>query len=608
MGRTAVSIPSGARWPRIHCFAAACLAIGLAAAAPRAETAKTISIRTSDGVVLTDAEGAPAAAAAELGLANIVGWGPADVAGLAGILARANLADAQRAATLTIDSRAQKIVQETLAFHITRVIDSKERPRKLFNDRRAAFVLMDADTGALVAVGSWPPPPADAGPAALARLAAASREDDPRAVPAWRPPSKNDPAGSGIKALVALAAALEASDPAAKPDDRIAAMLLGMDPATFKRRLGMEIAAASVRIDGSPYSVANVGGATTHTSGPLRSSACHGDPAVPTAKTLGVSLAIKHSLRAYFARLALLLEERTVQEWSRSLPQERGRVSAPGYAYPPTRMARRLAELGVGPAPVDLGANLAAAAKAARLRGETLLDRLFVPPAESGLSARSWLPAELPLRELLGDFRYRIALAGVGDAWNVAPLHLAMGAAEIAHGRSVQPHLVAALGSERLAPPGSRTLTLRKDLIDAIRLGMKAVAEAPGATMSGVAASEPRFVLGQEYEKVREGEVGKRVAALRQAAAKDGVKPYWCRVYAKTGTADGAAAGTNTGWTMGWKEPLQAGGRRLAFACMVSHLDFMDGGPRFGGAVCGALVRDIALSLEAMNPPDLRPN
>ncbi|MFO0989831.1 MAG: penicillin-binding transpeptidase domain-containing protein [Alphaproteobacteria bacterium] len=530
------------------------------------------------------------------------------MAGLAGIIARANLAEAQRAATLTIDSRAQKIVQETLAFHLTRVVDSKERPRKFYNDRRAAFVLMDADTGALVAVGSWPPPPADAGPAALARVAGAPAQEDPRAVPAWRLPAKNDPAGSGIKALVALAAALEASEPSAKPDDRVAAMLLGMDPASYKRRLGMEIAAARVHIAGSPYSVANVGGAETHTSGPLRSSACHGDAAVPAAATLGVSLAIKHSIRAYFARLALLVDEGTARDWGAALPLERGRVASTPYSYPQTRLAARLAELGIGAAPIDLGANLDAAVRPARLRGEGQLDRLFVPPAEAGLAGRSWLPPELPLATVLGDFRYRIALSGVGDAWNVTPLHLAVGAAAIARGERIQPHLVAALGTTRLAPPAAAKLSLRADLIAAIRLGMKAVAEAPGATMSGVAMSEPRFVLGQDFDKAKDGEIGKRVAALRQAAAKDGVKPYWCRVFAKTGTADGATSGNSTGWVMGWKEPLETGGRRLAFACMVSHIDHAFGGPRFGGAVCGALLRDIALSLEAMSPPDLKPN
>jgi hypothetical protein len=85
-------------------------------------------------------------------------------------------------------------------------------------------------------------------------------------------------------------------------------------------------------------------------------------------------------------------------------------------------------------------------------------------------------------------------------------------------------------------------------------------------------------------------------------AAAETAKPL------KTGTAEGAIPGTNTGWVMGWKEPLQSGGRRLAFACMVSHLDWASGGPRFGGAVCGALLRDISLSLETMSPPDLRAN
>ena len=53
---------------------------------------------------------------------------------------------------------------------------------------------------------------------------------------------------------------------------------------------------------------------------------------------------------------------------------------------------------------------------------------------------------------------------------------------------------------------------------------------------------------------------------------------------------------------------MQAGGRRFAIACMVSHLDHAFGGPRFGGAVCRAIVRDIMMSLETMENPDLRAN
>ena len=82
---------------------------------------------------------------------------------------------------------------------------------------------------------------------------------------------------------------------------------------------------------------------------------------------------------------------------------------------------------------------------------------------------------------------------------------------------------------------------------------------------------------------------GKRVAALRQATAKNGVKPIWCRAYGKTGTADPKkGGGYNSGWFTGWKEPIQPGGRRFA--------DRVHGDPsrprvrrsRFGGAVCGA--------------------
>jgi cell division protein FtsI/penicillin-binding protein 2 len=603
-----VSISVDARWSRIPVIAAACLSISLGGAA--AETAKPLSIKTADGVALTESNGAPARAAAELALANIIGWGPMDAAGLTGILARSTLTDAERAqreATLTIDSRAQKIVQETLAYHLTRIIDDKDKPRRFFGERRAAFVLMDADTGALVAVGSWPPPPADAGPAAYEKLAREPQREDPRAVPAWRLPAKNDPAGSGLKALVALAAALDASDPAAKADERLAPMLLGMDAASYKSRFGMDMTAGRVPIAGSPYTVENIGGAPTSTSGPLRSPVCHGEAAVPAASTLNVSLAIKHSYSAYFARLALLLDERTVDAWSKELMQERGRVLVPVSASPETRLARRFAQMGIdSAAPVDLGANLGASVQLARLRGETLLDRLYAPPA--AFTARPWLPEGLPQAAVLGDFRYRIALAGVGTAWHVTPLHLATGAAAIARGERVQPHLVASLGAAKLASPAGEKLALRADLLAAIRLGMKAVAEAPGATMSSVAMGEPKFVLGQEYEKAKEGELGRRVAALRQATTKDGVKPIWCRLYAKTGTAEGAIPGTNTGWVMGWKEPLQSGGRRLAFACMVSHLDWASGGPRFGGAVCGSLLRDISLSLETMSPPDLKAN
>ncbi|MGH8518718.1 MAG: hypothetical protein ACREUE_14800, partial [Panacagrimonas sp.] len=88
----------------MNAFAAACIAIGLVGAtALRAETAKSITIKTADGVPLIGADGAPSRAAADLALSNFVGWGAADAAGLHGILARSKLGEGQREVTLTID-------------------------------------------------------------------------------------------------------------------------------------------------------------------------------------------------------------------------------------------------------------------------------------------------------------------------------------------------------------------------------------------------------------------------------------------------------------------------------------------------------------------------
>jgi hypothetical protein len=143
----------------------------------------------------------------------------------------------------------------------------------------------------------------------------------------------------------------------------------------------------------------------------------------------------------------------------------------------------------------------------------------------------------------------------------------------------------------------------------AIRVGMKAVGEAPGSTASAIFMGQPVMVLGELFAKTKNSELARRVAAIRSANAKSGVKPIWCRVYGKTGTADPKrGGGYNSGWFTGWKEPLQAGGKRIAVACMVTHLEIASGSMRFGGSVCGAMVRDIMISLETMERPDLRAN
>ncbi len=581
---------------------------------------KLFVVRTADGVALTDpnGRGAPTQAANDMGLISLLGYSRADSMSIIGLMSGSKLPGGNTEVTLTIDSRVQRIVQSTLTHHITRVIDKIDRPRRFFHERRASVTVLDVDSGAVVAIGSWPLVPLGARPWDYVSYQITNPTKDPTMIASWQLLTIDNTPGSTWKTFTALTSALEVSDASARPDEAIAQMLLGMDPGAWQRRLGIPMTATTVGIPGSTTrSISNIGGAATHTGGPLRNPVCTETGQAVNATTLNVSLALKHSFNVYFARLAMLLEERQVNEWLRSLAKNprTGRTLNDVKQLPPTRMMVRLKQMGIDwEEPMNLGANLTDAQPLQRIKGKNTFDKLYVRAPLTAITSNVNLMRDNPPEAYRPDYMHRIALNGIGQAWSVSTMHLALSSAIIAKGAKVRPYLIAGWGRERLAPPKpgageTDQLNIRADLLAAIRLGMKSVTEAPGATASGVYAQEPVMILGEEFAKVKGGEIGKRVAAIRQATAKNGVKPIWCRAYGKTGTADPKkGGGYNSGWFTGWKEPLQAGGRRFAVACMVSHLDHAFGGPRFGGAVCGAITRDIMMSLESMERPDLRAN
>jgi len=584
-------------------------------AVPAARGDKIFVVRTADGVALTDpnGKGAPTQEAVDMGLISLLGYSRADAMSVIGLLNSSKLTSGNTDVFLTIDSRVQKIVQSTLTHHLTRVVDKIDRPGRFYHERRASITVLDVDSGAVVAIGSWPLVPLGARPWDYVSYQITNPTKDPTMISSWQLLTIDNTPGSTWKTFTALTAALEASDASARPDDAIAQMILGMDPGTFQRRLGIPMGATTVPIPGSTSrSISNIGGSATHTSGPLRSPVCS-DGQANNATTLNVPLALKHSFNVFFARLAMLLEERAVNEWLKSLPKNRtGRTLEDVRKLPPTRMMHRLKQIGIDwEEPIDLGANLTDKQPLSRIKSRTTFDKLYVRTPLTAITSNVNLMRDNPPEAYRPDYMHRIALNGIGQAWSVSTMHLALSAATIAKGGVVRPYIIAGWGRDKLGPPkpkgGDDRLLIRADLLAAIRLGMKAVTEAPGATATGVYAAEPYIVLGEEYAKVKNSELGKRVAALRMATAKNGVKPIWCRAYGKTGTADPKkGAGYNSGWFTSWKEPLQAGGRRFAIACMVSHLDLAAG--RFGGRVCGSIVRDIMFSLESMERPDLRAN
>ncbi len=75
-----------------------------------------------------------------------------------------------------------------------------------------------------------------------------------------------------------------------------------------------------------------------------------------------------------------------------------------------------------------------------------------------------------------------------------------------------------------------------------------------------------------------------------------------CRIYGKTGTAnvsflrridapEGLPEKSYSAWFIGWRVPEKNNGRKLAFACMVSHA--YGKGKNSGGRVCAPIIASI---------------
>lgn len=538
------------------------------------------TIYTSDGIALTDPSGSgdPTEAAEDLGLLNLVGFGPADSASLIGMLRRSRLPADNLEIRLTIDSHIQQAAQASMN-HWMEVWSSD----RFGEERKGAVVVLDADTGAILAVANHPLPPNDARPWDYAAFAYTNPLRDPMSIFGWEVSDKHNTPGSTFKPLVALAL-IQSDDPT------IQRLVRGVDPVTFTRLMGFGPNAGAYYPGGGRRGVPNFGGTgmTGYFNAASRHPACLQAGFAPEFRRFaeggqnqfGVTQAVQGSFNVWFARMAVMLDEPTIREWVASLPTSNGWTLGPS-SPPQTRLIQSVEQFGIDPENrIDLAANLPESAGLFRLNTDTGADILY-----SALPASVITNVEYP-RAQPGDITaltlFMVAQNGFGQSWSVTPLHMARATAGISSGRLVRPHIFAGWAGRELSPPDAEPLRGGETELDLLREGMKAVAEASRSTAGSI------FGSAGEIEQWRQ--------RTGSQATRDELLQIRCRVYGKTGTADiSRQEGYNSGWFIGWLEPLRQGGRRLAFACMTTHAI---GRLRFGGSSCGRIVRDMLLGIE----------
>ncbi|MFZ1643335.1 MAG: penicillin-binding transpeptidase domain-containing protein [Candidatus Contendobacter sp.] len=501
------------------------------------------TISAADGPLLVDATGNPTTEARKLGLVPLVGFGPGDFASLSGLLRRSRPPSGLNRLTLTLDSRIQATARDVLVEGLGRF----PKTDRYADERRAVLVVLDAADGAILAVAGHPepPPPEQVTSWDFAAFSHVYPLQDPLRVYAWEGVDRHQITGSTIKPMVALAGLAAAKEGNAD----IAQMLVGWSPEQFARNTGLGLDAtridpyqgiASKPAGWQPRPIKNFQGEALRNllDNPLRDSPkCAANAG--KNQSLGLAPALRDSLNIWFVAMALRLDgAASVSFDTDPRPLEQRPV-------PDLWLIKTLRKMGFGE-PWTLFAN-----PPDGLRPN--------PPSKDQLDLLGKNPSPL---------RWVLAQTAIGQGSLVTPLRMAALAASLARGAVIRPRLDAAWNDRNVVLQAPSPLDLD---LTGIREGMKAVPE--------VGTAKHAF--------------GNTPASIR------------CRTYAKTGTAEiGQTDGSgiesyNTGWLIGWYEPERDEARRLAFACMITHMPESDA---TGGKVCGPVVAEL---LKRLFPPAL---
>lgn len=532
---------------------------------PAFHTSYTIS--SSDGIDLVTESGTPTVFSKKHGLVPIVGFSRQDTFSLTGIMAKSLVPSDVTDINLTIDSRLQKKAQAVLEKKMADFFPEKTDPYT--GVRKGAVVLMNAETGAILAAAGIPVPPENTHPWDLVSFAKAYPLENPMVVRAWKGLDKHNAPGSSFKPVVALAG-LDMME----KEKSVKKFIKGYSKKELSQKNNasglFDYSAVYQPLTGKSYSPRRIPANLTSkidnfNQEPLSKSidkivesGCPDDKDHHRG-VMGLDQAVRDSVNIWFARLAVIMDGDRARQYDDQMKKRKKGDLRP--EFPEFQLSKMADFLGFGDSPIDLAVNLP---------DDLVLNRSLYKRKFWQGDVLYAIPGSMTLMDQNeGGFLWILAQNAIGQGVEVSPLQIAKVAASISSGRMIQPYLFHGINQDVLDPPKKK----KEVLLNSRKLNL----------------------LKHAMKKVpTEG-------TARTAFSNH---PDRCRIYGKTGTANVAVVegGTTrtqktffTTWFMGWKEPETDEEPPIAFACMVTHAH---GHYYTGGRVCAPIMAEILRTIE----------
>jgi len=496
----------------------------------------TVPIYTADGVLLLSKAGVLTQKGWDLGLAALTGTSIRDRDSLAWIFSSD---ETLKNISLTIDASLQELAQNHLEEQIQRRWGEDQYAQK----RKGAVTILDADTGEILAAASYPPLKEHNHPYDLRAFKVYYPNRGPLIFNPWKGLDGGNTPGSTFKPVVAMAAGTAETS---SPD--VLKFLKGYPRREFhKSGLTLDCAAYDPSTDRC-FSDRNIPDKAIVVRNYKRHALGRNFTNEKKETPIGLTLAIRDSINVYFARLAQLLE------WDKAVSYDRAmialKVGQEKPEFPDFILGRFAKQLGFSSPPLDLLSNLENILRLNRtVPGKNMEgDTAFGAIGELNLldENQRWLQQVL-------------ARSSFGQAMTASPLEMARIAAFIATGRLPFPFLVGRVDDDNLKKPEKAKIPVDKTVLALLKAGMKAV------TVSGTA--------GKAFFK----------------------HPLQDSIYGKTGTAKVKTPNYSyfSTWFIGWQDPIKEGGRRLAFACFVTHAGDNDTGGKVAAPIVARILKDL---------------